>query len=60
MMNDCINPSELCKDKNSAHYFMCHMTQQEWDEHYKKTFIQKAHEFQYQFNKIRLKEMLNE
>lgn len=37
-----------CHDKKSTQYFMCHMTQEEWEE------LNKNHEVvEYQFNKVK-------
>lgn len=46
---DCTNKTD-CKDKKSLHYFMCHMTQKEFE----KKFIEcmKKEQENYQFNKI--------
>lgn len=45
-----------CEDKDSTHYFMCHMTQEEWDEKIKNYEIVKN----YKFNKIKSEQIESE
>ncbi len=58
-MGECKHPGDDCQDKNSTHYFMCHMTQEDWDQRRPWSQEKKAHEFQYHFNKIRMAEFEN-
>jgi hypothetical protein len=53
-MDKCKAPCDDCQDKNSTHYFMCHMTQEDWEKRIGWSQVKKAHEFQYHFNKIRI------
>lgn len=55
----CKNLTEECQDKNSTHYFMCHMTQEDFDERIKWSELRRAHEVQYHLNKIRSKSIDN-
>lgn len=57
IMNCQNNPD--CRDKDSTHYFMCHMTQEDWDKRRDLSDIKKAHEFLYHFNKIKMKQIEN-
>lgn len=46
-----------CSDKNSTHYFMCHMTQEDFEIRSNWSEMRKCSELQYHFNKIRMKEL---
>lgn len=53
-MGKCNSPNADCQDVNSTHYFMCHMTQKDWDKRIGWSQMKKTREFQYHFNKIRM------
>ena len=42
-----------CEDKDSTHYFMCHMNQEDWEKRIGWSEMEKARELQYHFNMIR-------
>lgn len=48
---DCPNDPE-CKVTNSTHYFMCHMTKQDWSDRRAWTSPQREGEFEYHFTQI--------
>lgn len=54
---ECHKKSSDCEDKDSTHYFMCHMTQEDWEKRRGWSDIKKDHEFQYHINKIRMKQI---
>lgn len=44
-MSECI--SDDCRDKKSTHYFMSHMTQEEWERLINEQFIDKVPQFKF-------------
>lgn len=58
----CEMPSKECEDKDSIHYFMCHMTQQEFNERFSND-LQIISDFNFNrinYNKIKAERIKND